>query len=195
MKNIKNIQVFFFLGNPGQQYEKNRHNYGFMLCDELQERLGLNFGNKFNAMYSVYNNKGEKFYFIKPMTYMNKSGESLSLLLNFFKIEIEKVLVIHDDLELNFGEFHLKTGGGLAGHNGLRSIAKQNKSKEFLRLRMGIGKPSRQPVDKYVLSNFSKEEEKELPFLLACLADLIIDITDKNNKESLKEFLQKKCLL
>ena len=146
------------LGNPGHEYEKTRHNIGWQLLEQLPFFNDLAWKEKFKGLYSSTSFKGEKFHFLKPQTYMNLSGESVVPAMKFFKIPIESVLIIHDELDLPFGTLALKKGGGLAGHNGLKSIAELTGSREFLRLRMGIGRPQRGSVSSWVLSPFSEEE-------------------------------------
>lgn len=142
------------LGNPGKKYEKNRHNIGMMLLDSMNER----WQEKFKGLYAQENIAGSKVYYLKPQTFMNLSGESVQPLAQFFKIQVADILVIHDELDLPFGTLALKRGGGLAGHNGLKSIAAQLGTQDFLRLRLGIGRPPHGDVSNWVLSDFSKEE-------------------------------------
>ncbi|MBT6325231.1 MAG: aminoacyl-tRNA hydrolase [Bdellovibrionales bacterium] len=150
------------LGNPGTQYELNRHNIGHLIIDELENSLNLRWKEKFKGVYSSVEVCGDKVYFLKPLTYMNLSGESVAPLVNFFKISIENVLVIHDELDLNMGTIALKDGGGLAGHNGLKSIFEKTGNKNFKRLRVGIGRPKLGSVSSWVLSDFSQDETPHL---------------------------------
>ena len=143
------------LGNPGSKYDKNRHNIGFMSVDLVAEAQKSFWKDKFNAGYASIDSG----FLLKPMTYMNLSGESVQKAAHFFKIKPESILVVHDELDLPYGVAALKKGGGLAGHNGLKSIAQQLGTKDFLRLRLGIGRPKYGDVSNFVLSDFSKEEE------------------------------------
>ena len=160
------IRLVVFLGNPGNQYQYTRHNAGFLLAEHLPFSAGLSWQKKFKGEYADYLIGGRKISFLKPLTFMNKCGESIAAAAAFFKLSREQILIVHDDLELPFGEFALKQGGGLAGHNGLRSAAQLLGGKDFFRFRIGIGRPSRGSPSSYVLSKFSDEEAAELPDLL-----------------------------
>lgn len=150
------------LGNPGSQYASTRHNAGWMVLDRASREYSLNWKNKFKGEYSDYSINGDKVYFLKPHTYMNLSGESVVDAITFFKIKIQDVLVVHDELDLPFGTIAFKKGGGHAGHNGLRSIGELSGSLEFQRLRVGIGRPERGAVSNWVLSPFSTDEKIQL---------------------------------
>lgn len=147
------------LGNPGKKYSSTRHNIGQMLVDRYHS---FSWKDKFKGHYDVLEAHGKKIYFLKPMTYMNLSGESVQPLCQFFKIERQNILVLHDEIDLPFGELALKKDGGLAGHNGLKSIAQCMGGNDFFRLRMGIGRPVHGTVADYVLGEFSLEENQEL---------------------------------
>jgi len=155
------------LGNPGSDYEKTRHNIGFMVIDELITRhnaIKLSSSNFEGELYKFQNH-----LLLKPLTFMNLSGNSVVKVKNFYKIE--DVVVIHDDLDLPFGALRFKKGGGHGGHNGLKSIDAMI-GKEYIRIRVGIGKPEHKgEVVSYVLSSFSKENEK-------CLEQIINDAAD-----------------
>jgi len=151
------------LGNPGREYARSRHNIGWMFLDTWQPTL--DFRSKFKGEYAVLH-EPEKLIVLKPLTFMNRSGESLRSCSDFFSVSPGEILVIHDDLELPFGEVQIKRGGGLGGHNGLKSIKQHLGTSDFYRLRFGIGRPRRGSVSDFVLSRFSKEEEAELPDLL-----------------------------
>ncbi len=148
------------LGNPGTQYENTRHNIGFKVIDNLVSAFGANEISK-NAF------KGELFkssnlLFLKPTTYMNLSGESVQTVKNFYKIELEDIIVVHDDIDLPFSALRFKKGGGHGGHNGLRSIDDMI-GKEYVRVRMGVDKPlHKSQVADYVLHNFSQKEDETL---------------------------------
>ncbi|MCB9060583.1 MAG: aminoacyl-tRNA hydrolase [Halobacteriovoraceae bacterium] len=153
------------LGNPGKEYEFTRHNIGWLCLDQWKD--SLNWKNKFKGEYDQKDYFGNKVYFLKPQTYMNLSGESVAPVKNFFKIEIQDILVIHDEIDLPYGCISFKKGGGLAGHNGLKSIASSLGTNSFNRLRMGVGRPAKGSVSNYVLSSFDKEEEIALgPYLV-----------------------------
>ncbi|MEZ4287019.1 MAG: aminoacyl-tRNA hydrolase [Polyangiales bacterium] len=155
------------LGNPGPDYVGNRHNIGFRIVDALAERAGASpFKSKFNADWVRATIDGSDVVLLKPMTYMNRSGESVQAASRFFKTQVDEMLCIHDELDLLFGDVRLKNGGGIAGHNGLRSLVSQLGTPDFARLRFGIGRPPKGPVDRYVLSNFNELERASEPDLI-----------------------------
>jgi PTH1 family peptidyl-tRNA hydrolase len=137
-----------------------------MFLDYLSFSKELQWQTKFKAEYAQHTISGRTCRLLKPLTFMNKSGESVAAALAFYKVDIEHVVIIHDDIELDFGSFGYKKGGGLAGHNGLRSIAKSIGTREFSRFRLGIGRPARGSVSSYVLSTFETAESVELPYVL-----------------------------
>lgn len=154
------------LGNPGDRYEGTRHNVGFDLVDLLATHCKLDsFQEKWCAFCAKGAISSESVCCIKPLTYMNKSGEAVARFANFYKIPAERILVIHDDLDMGLGRLKLVAGGGTGGHNGIRSIQNHLGSKEFLRLKIGIGRPPEGvdfPVDRYVLTKFTHQEQKLL---------------------------------
>lgn len=168
------------LGNPGRQYSANRHNVGFMVVDELASACRADgFRSKFNGEYAKGEISGEDVVLLKPMTFMNESGRSVQAAMAFFKPSIDRVLVIHDELDLPFGTVRLKVGGGHAGHNGLRSIMACAGSGEFGRVRFGIGRPPagfRGEVADYVLSNFDAMERADLPDLLKRAGTTVLEV-------------------
>ena len=155
------IQLVVGLGNPGRQYELNRHNTGFWFVDLLARRYGGEFKveSKFHGSACRIRMDGMECWLLKPSTYMNGSGQSVSSLAKYFKIDATQILVAHDELDLAAGEIRLKKGGGHAGHNGLRDIISAIDSKEFWRLRIGIDHPGdRDQVSDYVLSIPSRDD-------------------------------------
>ncbi|HEU5265035.1 MAG TPA: aminoacyl-tRNA hydrolase [Gaiellaceae bacterium] len=152
------------LGNPGARYERDRHNVGWMVVDELARRHGATFKSKFNGRLSETRVGEARVALLKPETYMNESGRSISAAARFFKAAAENVLVVHDDVDLEVGRLQARLGGGLAGHNGLRSIAQSLGTPEFLRLRIGVGRPGRgdpREVADYVLAPFEPHEDRD----------------------------------
>jgi len=152
------------LGNPGREYAHNRHNVGAMIVDELARRHGGSWRGKFTGQLAEIRLDGHKLALLKPETYMNESGRSVRAAAGFFKLEPDAVLVVHDESDLEAGRLQLRLGGGLAGHNGLRSVAQHLKTQEFLRLRVGIGRPERgdpRPLADWVLSDFEAHEDAE----------------------------------
>jgi peptidyl-tRNA hydrolase, PTH1 family len=150
------------LGNPGREYARNRHNVGAMVVDELARRHGGSWRAKFAGRLAEIRLEGHKLALLKPETYMNESGRSVAAAVGFFKVAPESMLVIHDESDLEAGRLQLRLGGGLAGHNGLRSIAQHLRTQEFLRLRVGVGRPERgdpRPLADWVLSDFAPHED------------------------------------
>jgi PTH1 family peptidyl-tRNA hydrolase len=172
------VKLIVGLGNPGPEYELTRHNIGWLVADSLKPIDGNNWKSKFKGEYTDFSYKGEKVYVLKPQTYMNLSGESVQQLCQFFKVATQEILVLHDELDLPFGQIHFKKGGGLAGHNGLKSIAKHMGTQDFLRLRLGIGRPNRGSVSNWVLGQFPKEQDIELGVVLEKSAEALIDFLD-----------------
>lgn len=147
------------LGNPGSKYQYTRHNIGWDVFEELSFANDLKWTEKFKGQYAVYNYNGDKIYFLKPQTFMNLSGESVQPLMSFFKITVDNILVVHDELDLPFGTIGFKKGGGLAGHNGLKSITAHLGTQEFKRVRVGIGRPVHGDVSNWVLSTYTGEDK------------------------------------
>lgn len=148
------------LGNPGAEYRETRHNVGFMVVDELARRHGATFGSKFSARVADLRLDGQRLVLLEPQTYMNESGRSVAAAVRFYKVPVEALLVVHDDVDLEVGRLQARLGGGLAGHNGLRSLVQHLGTGEFLRLRVGVGRPERgdpRPVADFVLSPFPAE--------------------------------------
>jgi PTH1 family peptidyl-tRNA hydrolase len=148
------IQLIVGLGNPGQQYEKTRHNAGFWFIDAIARTHGINLKseNKFHGEVGKGRIDGEEVWLLKPMTFMNKSGQGIAALARFYKIDAENILIAHDELDLDPGTVRLKKGGGHGGHNGLRDTVAQLGTKDFQRLRLGIGHPGHaSQVSGYVL--------------------------------------------
>lgn len=166
------------LGNPGREYAANRHNVGFMVADLLASRVGGRFGRPKRVVAEAAEGRlgfgGPKLIVVKPLTFMNLSGAPVAALAQFFKVPVENVVAVHDELDVPYGQVRVKRGGGEGGHNGLRSMSKSLGSKEYARVRFGIGRPpGRQDPADYVLSDFSGAERKELEFLVDRAADVV----------------------
>ena len=193
------IKLAAFLGNPGAGYARNRHNAGRMLANALPFYSSLSWNKKYKGLYASYENN----HFIMPETYMNLSGESVFAVAAFFKIKIEEIIVVHDELELPLGVISLKFSGGLGGHNGLRSMKECFGSADFWRLRVGIGRPgdrlpgeggppgSGKGVVDWVLSNFSAAQEQELTPALEAGADLLHKTFSNEPETFIKEWAKK----
>jgi peptidyl-tRNA hydrolase, PTH1 family len=162
------------LGNPGREYARNRHNAGAMVADELARRHGGSWRSKFSGQLAEIRIGGERVALLKPETFMNESGRAVGAAAQFFKVDPGDVLVVHDEGDFDLGRLELKVGGGLAGHNGLRSIAQHLKTQDFLRLRIGVGRPERgdpRPLADWVLADFEPHEEPEA--IVARAADAV----------------------
>jgi len=150
------------LGNPGREHERDRHNVGWLVVDELARRTDARWRGKFSGQVAEVRLDGLRLALLKPETFMNDSGRSVAAAARFFKVEPESLLVAHDDVDLEPGRLQVRAGGGLAGHNGLRSLAQALGTQDFLRLRIGVGRPGRgdpRSVADYVLSPFEVEED------------------------------------
>ncbi|WP_431844050.1 aminoacyl-tRNA hydrolase [Calidifontibacter indicus] len=184
------------LGNPGPGYAGNRHNVGVMVIEEIARRTGSTLkAHKAQALAASVRLPqpsgapgGPAAIIARPTTYMNVSGGPVKSLMNFFKVPLDKLVVIHDELDIDFADVRLKKGGGEGGHNGLRSISSSVGSKDYLRVRVGIGRPpGRMDVADFVLKDFNSTEKKELPFLVDHAADAVqtlidLGLTDAQNK-------------
>src|SRR5919204_2676511 len=152
------------LGNPGRQYAGHRHNIGWMVLEELARRHGAPWKGKFNGRLAEVRLGGHRVALLKPETYMNESGRSVAAAARFYKLEPDAILVVHDEGDFDLGRLQARKGGGLAGHNGLRSIAQHLKTQDFMRLRIGVGRPGRgdpRPLADYVLSDFTPEDDRD----------------------------------
>lgn len=166
------------LGNPGPAYAKNRHNVGFLVADLLAARIGVKFGRARRAASEVAEGHlapgGPKLVIAKPTTFMNLLGAPTANLAQFYKIPPAQIVAVHDELDLDYGTIRAKIGGGEGGHNGLRSISGSMSTKDYVRVRFGIGRPpGRQDPADYVLADFSAGERKELEFLVDRAADVV----------------------
>jgi len=152
------------LGNPGREYASTRHNAGWMVLDELARRHGGSWRSKFSGSLAEVRLGDLRLGLLKPETYMNDSGRSVGAAVRFFKVEPDQVLVVHDDVDLEAGRLQARNGGGLAGHNGLRSLGQHLGSQDFQRLRIGVGRPGRgdpRSVADWVLSPFAAEDDAD----------------------------------
>lgn len=178
------------LGNPGREYQTNRHNFGFMLIDRLAVRLGAR-GLKVQskAIVTSANYEDRKLILAKPQTYMNLSGQSIQGLANFYKLPLENLLVAHDDLDIPFGTIRMRPGGGPGGQKGIASTIERLGTKDFARLRLGIGRPpGRMDPAAYVLQDFSRDEAKILSELLDRAADAALEFVVKGLDKAMNKF-------
>ena len=177
------------LGNPGREYARNRHNVGAMVADELARRYDGAWRSKFSGQLAEIRIEGHKLALLKPETYMNESGTSVGAAARFFKLAPDAVLVVHDESDLDAGRLQVRLGGGLAGHNGLRSIAQHLKTQDFLRLRVGIGRPERgdpRPLADWVLSDFEPHEDAET--IVGRAADAVETLGDQGLEAAQRVF-------
>lgn len=161
------MKMVVMLGNPGTQYKTTRHNAGFMFCSAVFP--DFSWQTKFHAQYSKQSN----IIYLLPQTFMNESGIAVQAAAEFFNIEPQNILVVHDDIEQEFGNVKIQRGGGMAGHNGLRSIKQHLGSDDFFRIRIGIGRPEHSDVANYVLGHFSELEQKILENTFSKAAELL----------------------
>lgn len=163
------------LGNPGPSYAGNRHNVGFMVADLLAERMGARFkAHKGRADVVEGRLAGQRVVLVKPKSYMNLSGGPVASMRDFFKVPVERIVVVHDELDIPWATLRLKRGGGDNGHNGLKSLSQSLGSRDYLRVRVGIGRPpGRQDPADFVLKDFTPTERKELPFHVDRAADAV----------------------
>ena len=183
------MKLIVGLGNPGKEYENTRHNIGFMVVDNyiLKKGISDSWKNKFNGLYLEANIKGEKVIFLKPQSYMNLSGGVVSQFVNFYKINLDDIIVISDDLDLLTGNFKLKPNGSCGGHNGLRDIEKCLGTQEYKRLKVGISKNNDIDTKDYVLSKISKDDLK----IYESLFDDFVFVIDDFFNISFKELMNK----
>lgn len=180
------------LGNPGPQYAKNRHNVGFMVIDELLRRAGASTTTKFKGEFARANVGRESVVLLKPQTFMNLSGISVGLCASFFSIAPEDTVVVHDELDLEFGDVRIKKDGGHAGHNGLRSMFQNFAPGTFGRVRVGIGRPNLQKPADYVLSNFAGDELIDLGRIVDLSADAVRYVVEDGIDAAMNRINRKK---
>lgn len=171
------MKMVIGLGNPGKQYENTRHNIGFQVIDELADRLGAtSMQSKFNGMYTVIHRPEGKVMLVKPLTYMNLSGECVRPLMDYYDVDVEDIIVLYDDLDFPPGELKLRQKGSAGGHNGMKSLIQHLGTDQFKRIRLGIGRPTNgMKIADYVLSNFSKEETTEIQAMVDKSTDACIE--------------------
>ena len=167
------MKLIVGLGNPGSEHLNNRHNVGFMVLDNLSKHYNLDgWRSKLDGMFTTTSFSSENFILVKPQTFMNLSGDCMAKFKNFFKITVGNIFVIYDDIDLGFGEVKIKKGGSDAGHKGIRSISQHLQTKDFNRIRLGIGRPNKKDeVSRFVLSNFSKNERDKVLILIQNLCE------------------------
>ena len=158
------MKLLVGLGNPGIQYQKTRHNVGFMVIDHFLniEKNQVQHKEKFLGEIGVFKQHDQSYIILKPSTYMNQSGQSIRQTMNYYQIEMKDVIIFVDDIYIEIGDFRLREKGGHGGQNGIKSIIHELQNQDFKRVRIGIGQDTRMPLDQYVLSNFKKSEENTI---------------------------------
>ena len=170
------MKLIVGLGNPGREYNNTRHNIGFMCIDEISRHFNVNFdSNKFNGLYTQLNYNGEKIILLKPQKYMNLSGEVIRDFVNFFKINIEDILIICDDLDTEVGTYRLRYKGSSGGHNGLKNIELHLSTQDYKRLKIGISNNKDIDTKDYVLGKFTKDELDLINPIIEKMPDIIED--------------------
>ncbi len=184
------MKMIIGLGNPGKQYEKTRHNIGFRVIDEVCDRLNAPpMQSKFNGMYTTIHRPEGKVMLVKPLTYMNLSGECVRPLMDYFNVEIDDIIVIYDDLDFSPGELRLRQRGSAGGHNGMKSLIAHLGTDKFNRIRMGIGRPTTgMNIADYVLSSFSKDEKLLIEDTIKKGADACEVAIDKSFLDVMNDF-------
>ncbi|RLQ91685.1 aminoacyl-tRNA hydrolase [Falsibacillus albus] len=183
------MKLIVGLGNPGPRFDKTRHNIGFEVIDELASRFGASFQSKFNGMFSIIHRNGEKFILLKPLTYMNLSGESIGAIMDYYDISLEELVVIYDDLDLPVGKIRLRQKGSAGGHNGIKSTIAHMGTQNFNRIRIGINRPpAGMAVPDYVLGRFSKEDWAEMEHVVKTCADACESWLEKPFLEVMNQF-------
>ena len=170
------MKLIVGLGNPGKEYENTRHNTGYIFIDSFAEKLNVTFDKqKFNGLYAETTINGEKILLVKPLSYMNLSGEVVGKFVNFFKIDINDILVISDDLDMEVGRIRLRSKGSSGGHNGLKNIALHLNTEDFKRLKIGISNDKLIDTKDYVLGKFTKEEKEVIEKMKPTIDELLSD--------------------
>ena len=184
------LRLVVGLGNPGAKYAATRHNIGFRVADRLAAECGIAFSReKFNALFGRGRVQGVDVVLAKPMAFMNLSGPPVRGLADFFRISLQAVLVIHDDVDLDYGRLKIKEKGGHGGHNGIRSVINALGGSDFARLRVGIGRSGAgAPAADYVLDSFTREEAAELPQVIDRARDAVVTILCKGTKIGMNQF-------
>jgi len=184
------VKLIVGLGNPGPRYRFSRHNAGFLVLDQLAEKNGMALSQRlFDALVARGKIAGESVIAVQPQTFMNLSGVAVRRISDFYRVEVADLIVIHDDMDLPFGTIRLKEGGGHGGHKGLISVIEQLGNPDFLRVRIGIGKPvMREMVDSYVLSPFSEEEMQTVPDIAATACDVVTEIVSSGVQAAIVKY-------
>lgn len=188
------MKLIVGLGNPGKEYENTRHNAGFRFIDEYAKENNIDINNeKFGGLYQIINYKDEKVIILKPQKYINLSGTVIKSFIDYYKIPIKDILIIHDDLDTEIGHLKVKYKGSSGGHNGLKNIEQNLKTKEYKRVKIGISRDKEKDKIDYVIGKISKEELKQINTVNKYATELINDFLEMNfdnvmNKYNSKEY-------
>lgn len=176
------------LGNPGKQYNQTRHNIGFDVIDYMADKYNIDVNReKFKGLYGEGFIENKKVILLKPLTYMNLSGESIRELANFYKLESDEIIVVYDDISLDIGRIRIREKGSAGGHNGIKSIIQNLGGDKFPRVKVGVGQPKENLVN-HVLGKFSKEDREHVEKVIPVVSDAIVEIVKNDAKESMNKF-------
>ena len=180
------------LGNPGREYENTRHNIGFIIVDSYAKKNNItSFQEKFNGLYTKVYLNGEYFLLVKPLSFMNLSGTVISKYIDYFKIDLKDVLIIHDDLDMNFGRIKIVFNSSSGGHNGIKDIERCLGSKEYARVKIGISNDKSIDTKDYVLGTFSSDEIKKMNEIYKDLENIIIDFCNDSLSKLMSKYNHK----
>ena len=186
------MKLIVGLGNPGLLYKKTRHNIGFYVIDEILKDLKITkLKSKFGGLYSFFSINDQQVIFLKPYKYINLSGEVLKRFIDYFKINISDILIVHDDLDLPIGYYKIKESGGTGGHNGLKNIEESLNTKKYTRLKIGISNNKNMETNKYVLEKFSLKEQEKIEKIMLIIKQIIFDYIDMKPKEIMNKYNKK----
>ena len=191
------FQLIVGLGNPGAKYELTKHNIGWLVLDRFLalNNISLTLKDKFKGKFTESSQLGpQKTYFLYPQTFMNLSGESVRPMMDFYKFSVSNLIILHDELDLPMGEVQYKMGGGIAGHNGLKSIDQHLNTKEFARLRLGIGRPPHGSVSDWVLSSWNDHEWTQVEKFIDYAAKSLKFLLEKGWNKTINQYNRKNCL-
>ena len=184
------MKLIVGLGNPGEKYVKTRHNLGFLVVDKIAEKKSvvIRLENEFKSENGDFGDLENRIKLVKPQTFMNNSGEAISKLKNYYKIDSEDIWVVHDDVDLEFGKVRIALGGSSAGHKGVQSIIDQLGTDQFWRIRVGVDRSDQIPTEEWVLMNFEEKEQKRLDYLIDSTAEFMVESLSKGIKAESRNF-------
>lgn len=193
-RELNTMKAIIGLGNPGIKYSQTRHNVGFMLLDRIKKEKELSYRNDFRGKFAEGRHEGERYFLLKPYTYMNLSGLAVSQLVSYYKIPSQDLLVLVDDMDLPLGKIRLRPKGSSGGHNGMKSIIGELGTQDFWRLKIGVGRPRTDDVINHVLSTFSRDEEKKLKIIIDNALEASLLWLENKGEEAMNHYNQRECL-